>query len=433
MMNYEQAIKYLNSINKFGINLGLDRIEKLLDHMNRPERCFKIIHVTGTNGKGSTAAMLASILQAAGIKTALYTSPHLVEYTERMKINNKQISPEEFAATIENIADIVKVMMANGGEHPTEFEILTAAAFKYFATSGVEYAVIEVGLGGLLDSTNVIAPELSVITNVTLEHTDYCGKTIAEIAVHKAGIIKQRTPVVTAAQGDALTVIRNTAICKEAPLYVLGKDFNCEGKGRNGYKQNMSFTADQYGDLGTFVLNLLGRHQLENCAVAIMSALIMSHSESRITIKAIRTGLDYINWPGRFELVDGHPIIVIDGAHNPDGARVLRDTLDDIFPQRDITFLIGVLADKDTKGIAKRLVRNQDNAVVVRPVSKRAANPMDLAGILAAKKVRLADSVKEGFANACIMAGRDGVVCVTGSLYLIGPARAAIYQANHNK
>lgn len=281
-------------------------------------------------------------------------------------------------------------------------------------------------MGGLLDSTNVVMPEVAIITNVTLEHTDRLGKTVVEIARQKAGIIKQNTPVVTAAKGDALAVIQATAAAEAAPLFVLGQDFFSDITSVGGLRQDVMIRTCQHGNLGQFTVNLLGRHQVENSAVAVMAALVLAKGESRITLTAIQAGLACVHWPGRFEVLDRRPIVVIDGAHNSDGARVLRTTLDDIFPGKEISFLLGILADKDVAGITRTLIRCQDDAVIVRPLSDRAADPEKFASNLAAKRIELADTIDEGYAKACTLAGRDGVVCVAGSLYLIGPAREVI-------
>lgn len=425
-MTYKQSLEYLASLNKFGMNFGLARIEKLLELMEHPERRFKTVHVTGTNGKGSTTAMLAAILHAAGIKAAMYISPHLQDYTERMVINGKQINKRDFAGAIAYTSKLVALMVAEGWEHPTEFEVLTAAGFYYFAVSGVEYAVIEVGLGGLLDSTNVIVPEVAVITNVTLEHTDRCGNTVVEIARHKAGIIKQGVPVVTAAKGEALAVIQAVADELAAPCFVLGQDFYSELETIDPKGQTVAVVSREQGNIGRFTVKLLGRHQVENCAVAVMTALAIAQGEPRIKLEAIRAGLASVVWPGRFELVNSQPVAVIDGAHNPDSARALRLTLDEVFPGKDITFLLGILADKDVAGITQELVRSQDAVVLVRPLSDRAADPVKVAGKLTAKRVETADSIEKGYINARAIAGKDGVVCVAGSLYLVGPARAVI-------
>lgn len=426
-MTYEQSLEYLANLCKFGINLGMERIERLLDLMQHPERRFKTVHVTGTNGKGSTTAMLTAILDASGIKTGMYTSPHLAEYTERMIINGKEITKSAFAEALHYTSKFVDQMVAEGMEHPTEFEVLTAAAFYYFAAAGVEYAVIEVGLGGLLDSTNVIVPEIAVITNVTLEHTDRCGATVLEIARHKAGIIKQGVPVVTAAKGEALDYIRDTAQAKAAELYVFEQDFSGKLAGVEGYRQKVAIETRDYGNPGLFSMKLLGHHQIENSAVAVMTALVLGRSDKRITLAAIQEGLARVTWPGRFEVVEGQPVIVIDGAHNPDGARVLQRNLDEFFSDKDITFLLGILRDKDVTGIITGLIRPENNVVVVAPMSDRAGEPALIAQeIKTAKHVEIAESIEQGLERAKTLAGSTGIVCVAGSLYLIGTARQII-------
>ncbi len=422
-MTYQEALDYLATLSKFGINLGLARIEKLLDLMGRPERRFRTVHVTGTNGKGSTTAMLAAILTAAGIRTGMYTSPHLKDYTERFVVDGEPAGREALAAAIAHTRGFVDAMTAEGWEHPTEFEVLTAAAFHYFATAGAEYAVVEVGLGGLLDSTNVVLPEVAIITNVALEHTDRCGGTLAEIAAHKAGIIKPGVPVVTAARGAALDVIRDTAAARGAPLAVLGRDFYAEAAGVDGLRQMVAVVSRRHGDLGRFPLSLLGRHQAENAAVAVMAALTVAEREKRVTPAAIRAGLADARWPGRFEVVPGRPALVIDGAHNPAGAAVLRATLDEMFPDRPTVFVLGILGDKDVEGIIGTLVRAGDRVVAVKPASERAADPGRMVAAAGEERAEAAGTVEEGMERAGELAGPDGLVCVAGSLYLVGPAR----------
>lgn len=425
-MTYEQALEYLASLGKFGMNFGLGRIEKLTALMNHPERRYKVIHITGSNGKGSTTAMLTAILRAAGIRAAMYTSPHLTDYTERFTVSGEEISRAALAAAVAHVRGLVERMVAEGGEHPTEFEVLTAAAFHYFAAAGAEYAVIEAGLGGLLDSTNVVTPALAVITNVSLEHTDRCGSTVAEIAAHKAGIIKAGAPVVTAARGEALDVIRRAADDKGAPLYVLGRDFYAEAAGRDGRGQQVAVVSRTHGDLGRFTVPLLGRHQAENAALAVMAALTLAEGDERITPDAVRAGLAATRWPGRFEVFDGRPPVIIDGAHNPDGAAVLRATLDEVFPGRDVVFVLGILADKDIAGITGALVRPGDSVVAVRPLSERAAAPEAVLAGLEVRRAETADNVAAALARARELAGADGPVCAAGSLYLVGPARACV-------
>ncbi len=424
-MTYEQTLAYLENLSKFGINLGMARIERLLELMQHPERRFKTVHVTGTNGKGSTTAMVAAILTASGIKTGMYTSPHLVDYPERMIVNGQEITKEAFAQAIEYTSKFVEQMLADGFEQPTEFEVITAAAFYYFAAAGVEYAVIEVGLGGLLDSTNVIIPEISVITNVTLEHTDRCGPTIADIAYHKAGIIKAGVPVVTAAQGEALAIIKQTAASKGSRFYAKDEHFSSQFKGLVNGKQQIAVQAGTFGQVEA-ALNLIGFHQLENSAVAVTTALVLGSKDSRITKESIQQALAEVRWPGRFEIVPGQPVIIIDGAHNPDGARVLRQNLDQVFAGQDITFALGILRDKDVSGIIRELIRASDTVVTVQPLSYRAATPEEIAREIQARHVEAAASIESGIERAKALAGADGVVCVAGSLYLIGEARQII-------
>jgi dihydrofolate synthase/folylpolyglutamate synthase len=431
-MTYEESLDYLANLNKFGINLGLARIEKLLELMDHPEKKFKTIHVAGTNGKGSTTAMLASILTAGGIKTGMYTSPHLESYTERMIIDGEEIAPLQFANAIEYISQFVDKIATQGIDHPTEFEVLTAAAFHFFATSGVEYAVIEVGLGGLLDSTNVIVPEVSVITNVSLDHTDRCGKTVGEIASHKAGIIKEQIPVVTAASGQALEVIEKIANKKSAAISVYGCDFSAQFAGIVLNQQKIRIDSKSQGEIGTFQVNLLGGHQVENCAVAVMAAMVLGKKEKRIDLSAIEKGLRQVCWFGRFEVIPGDPTIIIDGAHNPDGARTLRENLDEFYGDKEIVFLLGILQDKDVKTIVRNLIHVKDKVIVVAPISDRAGDPKVIAQQIVAQYVETIDSIAGGLERAKILAGQRNVVCVAGSLYLIGAVRKILKPVANN-
>jgi len=424
-MNYQQTLAYLENLSKFGINLGMSRILRLLELMQQPQRRFKSVHITGTNGKGSTTAMLSAILTASGIKTGMYTSPHLLDYPERIIVNGQEITHDEFAQAISYTSRFVEQMLAEGFEQPTEFEVITAASFYYFAAVGVEYAVIEVGLGGLLDSTNVIIPEIAVITNVTLDHTDRCGTTIAEIAGHKAGIIKNGAPVVTAARGEALECIKRAAADKGATVYAKDEAFSSEFKGLENGRQRVAVDVGSLGRIEA-VLNLLGYHQLENSAVAVATALILGKTEPRITTVVVSKALENVRWPGRFEIIAGQPVIVIDGAHNVDGARVLRQNLDQVFPGREITFALGILRDKDVSGIIRELIRPSDSVVTVQPLSYRAATPEEIAQEIQAHHVEAVAAIDNGIERAIQLAGHNGVVCVAGSLYLIGEARQVI-------
>ena len=423
-MNYSAALAYLESLGTFGIQLGLKRIEALLAELGNPERRFRSIHVTGTNGKGSTTALLTSILHAAGIRTGMYISPHLVDYPERMTLNGQEISREEFAAMIGKTRFAAEAIQVQGMESPTEFEVLTAAAFLWFAEKQVEMAVVEVGLGGLLDSTNVIAPEISVITNVTLEHTDRCGGTVAEIASHKAGIIKTGAPVVTGATGEALTVIEAVAARKHSACSVLNREFFVSDVVIGETEQSFLFSGPAEPPQ-RYRMRLLGRHQADNAALAIHVCQCLAENEPRLTAAAILSGVAEAHWPGRFEILPGAPTVILDGAHNPDGVRTLRHTLEAVYPERAIVFLFGVLADKDHGEMARRLFHPSDRAIVVEPNSPRAASACEIAdeisGYVAA--VSVAADIASGLLQAKLWAGPQGIVCVAGSLYMIGDAR----------
>lgn len=423
-MDYQAAMAYLASLGKFGIQLGLKRIEALLEILDHPERRFRSIHVTGTNGKGSTTAFIAKALVQSGIQTGMYISPHLLDYPERMTMNGSEIPKPEFAAMIAEVAAAVEIVRRQEMDNPTEFEVLTAAAFLWFARSRAEYVVVEVGLGGLLDSTNVIVPEVSVITNVSLEHTDRCGSTVAEIAVHKAGIIKPGVPVVTAAQAEALDVIEKKAQAVAAPCVVLGRDFWVSDFGYRGLRQVFKVRTPA-GDERSYESGMLGRHQADNAALAIRALEFIASRDTRLTETAINEGIAATFWPARFEVVAAIPPVILDGAHNPAGVAVLRRTLDEVMPGRPVVFVFGVLADKDYSLMIDILFRPSDRVIVVRPESDRAAAAESIAGEMKGKvaAVGVAGSIEEGLMRARDWAGEQGIVCAAGSLYMIGTAR----------
>lgn len=424
MTTYQEALEYLDSLNKFGIRLGLARIERLLELLGNPQTHYKTIHVTGTNGKGSTTAMLTEILAQAKIKVGMYISPHLESYNERVRVDGNLISSEDFVTCLGEVKVLVDKMIDDGAECPTQFEVLTAMAFLYFSKMQVEYAVIEVGLGGLLDSTNVIIPEVSVITNVTLEHADRCGGTLAGVAEHKAGIIKEGVPIVTAVTGEPLEIIRQKAHDKNADLFVMGEDFCSSFESILNGQQTVSFASDLLGISMNYALSLLGMHQIENSAVAVMTALVLGNTEKRVTKEVICRALTNVTWPGRFEIFHrGEATIIIDGAHNLAGMKSLKENLDFYFPTQDRAFLLGILRDKDITGMINQLIRPEDSVVVTAPASERAALPTAIAAQISASYVEPVDSIVAGLERVSEMANDDKIVCIAGSLYLIGPLR----------
>ena len=426
-MNYQESLAYLESLNIFGIKLGLERIQKLLARLELPQERYRTIHVTGTNGKGSVSAMLAGILRHSGIHTGFYSSPHLVSYTERIRVDGQAISEQEFADCLSSIKVYIDKMIADGEECPTQFEVLTALAFFYFAIKHVEYAVIEVGLGGLLDSTNVVVPEVSVITNVTLEHADRCGGTLDGVAHHKAGIIKDDVPVVTAAQGVALDIIRQQAEEKNADIFVAGEDFSADFISYEGNFQRLEFSSGLLGAVKEpYTLHLLGKHQIENAAVAVMAAKLISNLDSRITNKTIDDALTLVSWPARFEQADYNgQKIIIDGAHNPAGMTALRESLDLYFPAPERVLLLGILKDKDIDTMLDILLRPNDTVVVTVPHSDRASDPQILAGKVAAhvQHVEAIADNNEAMNRALELANGEKLLIMAGSLYLVGGLR----------
>lgn len=431
-MTYQESIAYLEGLSRFGIRLGLERMQELVIRLGHPEKKYPTIHITGTNGKGSTTACLAAILQEAGFRTGMYTSPHLERYTERMRIDGLEVEEAVFADAIEQTAAAAQEMERDGLEHPTQFEVLTAAAFVMFAAMKVDYAVIEVGLGGSLDSTNVIESRVAVITNVTLEHEDRCGSTIREIAEHKAGIIKKNSRVLTAAQGEALEVIRRRAADCGAVVQVLGEEWQAQ-------MQSVSLTGIAWmlqqpnGSSWPLQALLVGEHQVYNASLAVMAALTVR--ETAVNQEAVARGLAKACWPGRFEVLRTQPPLVVDGAHNPAGAAVLRRTLDQVFPGREVLFLLGILKDKDIEGITGLLVREQDRVIAVRPLSERAAEAGDLASHFPPHQVEAVPDWEEGVNRLLELAEQEPrkVACVAGSLYLLGAVRPILLQKLQNK
>lgn len=430
-MNYQESIEYLESLSRFGIRLGLERMQELVIRLGHPERKYPTIHITGTNGKGSTTACLAAILQEAGFRTAMYTSPHLERYTERMRIDGLEVEETVFARAIEQTAAAARAMEKDGLEHPTQFEVLTAAAFVMFAAMQVDYAVIEVGLGGSLDSTNVIDSRVAVITNVTLEHEDRCGYTVPEIAEHKAGIIKKKAQVLTAAEGEALEVIQRRAVECGASVQVLGRDWQAQ-------IQSMSLAGIAWmlqqpdGSRWPLKTRLLGEHQAYNASLAVMAALMLG--ETAVNQEVVDRALAKAYWPGRFEVLRIQPPLVVDGAHNPAGAAVLRRTLDQVFPGSAVLFLLGILKDKDIEGITSILVRKQDRVIAVRPLSERAAEAGDLASHFPPQQVEAVPDWEEGVNRLLQFAGQEPqkVACVAGSLYLLGAVRPLLLRKLQN-
>lgn len=426
-MNYDQAVEYIQELGKFGINLGMVRIQQLLAAMGNPQAELKCIHIAGTNGKGSTSMLIAAVLQAAGYTVGVFTSPHLQSYTERFVVDAVPVSKQDFADLVAEL-QLYLEQIEVAGEQPTEFEVLTAMAFAYFKTRQVDYVVLETGLGGSLDSTNIVTPLLSIITNVGFDHMDKLGWSIDAIAVNKAGIIKEGVPVVTAADGEALTVIEQAAVEKYAPVIQVLREYTWDQVSvtPSGQVFNIQTPRAKYENICT---GLLGPHQLENCATAIAALEQLSDMGLIIGEDNIYQGFAAAKWPGRFEIVSHSPIIVLDGAHNPSGAKALRLTLEAVFPNRDIVLVVGILADKDYHSMLVEFAAAADLLIISTADSPRAADPVQLGSAITGCEVTIIPDLAEAVAAGIRQAGMGKVLCICGSLYTVGKAREIILGA----
>lgn len=424
-MNYEESIAYLEKAASFGIKPGMERINALLDELGRPEKAYKVIHVTGTNGKGSVVAMVTAVLENASLKVGRYTSPHLINYTERIYCGGQDISREDFARAADVVKEAADKVTARGIEAPTEFELLTAMAFWYFREQKVDYAVVEVGLGGLLDSTNVVHPVVSVITNVAMDHMQYLGNTIEEIARHKAGIIKEGIPVVTAAQQVPLKTIKKEAHAKKARLYFYGRDFEIDSRSRWQHGQvvvvkRKDMPKDQ--QKGLLFVPFVGPHQAVNAAVAVMALTVLMKQDDRINEYNLREGLARARWMGRFEIHDirGVPV-VFDGAHNAAGAEALSEALAEQYPDKRRLIVFTSLKDKDTDTVVALLVRKTDKVFYMEAPTPRTRTLEELSAMFTCDK-KEEPSVSSALDDALAEAGKDDMVLVCGSLYILGEA-----------
>ncbi len=400
-------------------NFDLARVRALMASLGDPHHKYPVIHIAGTKGKGSVAALCAAALQAAGYRVGLYTSPHLQAYTERFQVNRIPVSQSEFAALVEAIEPRVSPI-----PHLTVFEIEAALAFWHFARQRVDVSVIEVGMGGRLDATNVVAPLVSVITPISLDHVPILGTTLAEIAVEKAGIIKTGCPVVIAPQPDAareqiVTIARQ----RGARLFQVGID--------NQYTaiehslQGQRFRLRQGATNIELYLPLLGPHQMENAATAYAAVNAAREEGLHIGDQAIRQGFGSVFWPGRFELLQQQPPVVLDCAHNPASAHRLRETLDDYFPEQPVVLVIGVMQDKDVRGILEALRARVVTTIATQADHPRALAADRLAEIAAGLGLRAFSipDVRKAVSQARKTCPPDGMVLITGSLYVVGAAR----------
>jgi len=491
-MSYRETVRYLYGLQQHGIKFGLDNITNLLSALHNPHKAFPSVHIAGTNGKGSTSAVIASLLQSAGLRIGLFTSPHLVSFTERIRINGEQITEHDVIRLAEEVREAVS---RSAGFSPTFFEVVTAMALLYFERKKTDIAVIEVGMGGRLDATNILSPKVSVITNISLDHKEFLGRSLGEIAFEKAGIIKKGVPVVASLQEpEAKAMIEKRAEEEETELFFYGSDFSADLK-----KEDITGITFDYSDSAMTIRNLAlplaGVHQMQNASVAIKAATLVikkrisplapspapplkggeknpssllplsqgkqggvsipsplagegkgeggGKSPNEAWIHCIREGLRNVKWPGRLEFISENPPIVIDGAHNPAAAAALAQALKRTFLQKykKIIMILGIMDDKDIEGILEPLLPLASHIICTSPAGSRAASAETLTEVAASLGFPAAQAtrtVKEALDCAMQLAMTHdpspltippaSLIVVTGSFYTTGEAKEVLGQ-----
>ena len=399
-------------------------MDELLGRLGNPHLKARTVHIAGSKGKGSVAAMVASVLTASGYTTGLFTSPHLHDLNERMRVDFEMVSNEELVALVDRLRpEIEAVNEAATYGQLTTFEILTALGFTHFARKGVDYQVIEVGLGGRLDATNIVHPEVCVITSISLEHTEVLGNTLAEIATEKAGIIKDGIRVVISPQAEEVdSIIEEACRTHGAELLRVGRDITWHNPRYELERQRFQVK----GRLGNYELSipLLGQYQLDNATVAVAALEILAERSPGITAETILTGLDRVKWEGRLQILSYKPLLVVDGAHNVDSIRRLNQSLKQYFDYDQAILIIGLSADKDLSGVVSELVSFFDRVIVTRSIHPRAMATAPIVAEFARNGVKAeeTDDISIALPRALDLAGDSDLICVTGSLFVVAGA-----------
>jgi dihydrofolate synthase / folylpolyglutamate synthase len=412
---YAETLRFLYSLERFGILLGLENITRLLDQLGNPQKSFRCVHVAGSNGKGSTSAFVFNMLRQAGLNSALYTSPHLNDFRERVRINGELVSPEALVKATE------KIKALYDPKRTTFFEFTTAAAFLCIAETRPDLAVVEVGLGGRLDATNTVDPVMTVITDISREHEDYLGEGIAAVAGEKAGIIKPGVPLITgASRSAAREVILRVADSAGAKVREFGRDFRGVRTGPDRFTYR-----SESGTIEDLVLSMPGGHQIKNATIAVAVAEELRGLGYPLTDDVIRKGLRQTRFPGRFELLRRSPDVIIDGAHTPEGMRLLKSTFRKVYPGVRPFMLLGMLRDKNYRDLVKIIAPLAREIVCVPPQGDRALGPDELATVIKGLGVPAtsAPDILDGFRLLMEKAAQEDVILAAGSLYMIGPVR----------
>jgi len=437
-MNYESAVRYLLSLGRelaaptqaAAAKFNLENITILLERLGRPDRAYPCVHIAGTNGKGSTAAFLEKILRDAGFRTGLNTSPHLERINERIRISGEEIADARFAEIFTRIHAVIEELLAEGKlrAHPTYFECVTALAFEAFARERVEFAVIEVGLGGRLDATNVVIPVVSIITRIDFDHENYLGHSLREIAGEKAGILKPQVPAVFAGQlREAREVLQERAKELRCPVVETSEAFRVKNEAVEHGCVRATVTEAASGKVFSIEPRLAGRFQLQNALNAVAAARILQNRNYRITDENISGGIATTEWPGRLERLQTRPDVYLDGAHNPGAARELAQFLEDDFAGRKVYLIFGAMRDKAVDEVTGMLFPHAHEVIFTQPGTPRAVSARQLAEMAGdhAKKFTVIEDAERALESALSKAGPEDAVFVTGSLYLVGELRHA--------
>lgn len=427
-MNYEEALEFIEKSHKFGIKLGLENTFKLLELLGNPQDKLKFIHVAGTNGKGSVCSFISSILKEEGYKVGLYTSPYLETFTERIRLNGNNIPEKDVARIITIMKEKIDKMVSEGYSYPTEFEIETVMAFYYYYEQEVDYVVLEVGLGGRYDATNVIKPLVSVITSISLDHTGILGDTLEKIAYEKAGIIKEDSITVVYKQSkESEEVIKS--VCKEKNTRYIEANFENLVIKKSDINSQVFDCIIMNEKFENIEISLIGDHQINNAVLALTVIKVLKDEKSiRISENSIKKGLTNTKWAGRIEKIRDNPVFIIDGAHNEDGAKSLAKALDKHFNGKKMTLLIGMLKDKDIDSVLQILINKFNKVITTTPDSDRAINSEELKEMVekyidnVISIPNIEDSVKYVFENT----KNDEIIISAGSLYMIGHIRQLI-------
>lgn len=429
-MKYEEAMRYITEVGNFGSSYGLERTVRLLELLDNPQNKIKTIHIAGTNGKGSTTAMISKILMGNGYKVGMYTSPFLEEFEERIQINRVNIPKEKLATLMDELKIAVDKVIEEGYNHPTEFEIITCLMFLHFYKEKVDFAVIEVGLGGRLDSTNVITPILSIITSISYDHTNILGNTLSEIAGEKAGIIKPNVPVVIFPQEeDVLQVIKTKCEKLKSSLYIVN---STDGELIDIVQMEKPYQKVKIkGEINNYNVNLplLGEHQILNLALAIKGIEVLEkYNKVEISREILEESLKDVTWNGRLEVMKKSPFIVIDGAHNIQGITKLKENIEKYFKYENIYLILGILADKDVEEMIKVITPMAKEIYTVTPNSVRAELALDLRDeVVKYNKNCIAfEEYEDALEKSLESANDEDIIIVSGSLYMIGGMRTLI-------